>query len=127
MLLPDNTRRPDDGGGVVGWSVHVEIQLEGHPPDDVTQAAAAALVDELTPWSAAAFGGRGMVTLLARQPVDDVATSSDPPAEARALEAALAVVSRFGQVRRVQPVGEPAQAPAGRRPRWRQILRRRAR
>lgn len=112
MLLPETTQRAADDAGAVGWTVHVEIQLAGHPPDEVTQAAAAALVDELTPWSAAAFGGRGMVTLIANQPTRDVATTSDPPAEARAIEAALAVVSRYGQVRRVQSVGEPSAAPA---------------
>lgn len=108
MLLPEKMQHPADDTAVAGWTVHVEIQLEGHPPDDVTQAAAAALVAELRPWSAAAFGGRGMVTLIASQPDGDVAAASDPPAEARAVDAALGVVSRFARVRRIQPVGEPA-------------------
>jgi hypothetical protein len=113
MLLPKKVQHVPADAGAGGWTVHVEIQFQDHPPDAVTQAAAEALVEELHPWSAAAFGGRGVVTLIANQPASDAPTGSDPPEEARALDAALAVVSRFGQVRRVQPVGDATGAGAG--------------
>ena len=112
MLQPDATRSADPAGSP-GWTVHVEIQLAGNPPDEVAQAAAEALVQELEPWSASAFGGRGMVTLLANQPSPEQPVESDPPAEARAVDAALQVVSRFAPVRRIQPVADPG-GPAGR-------------
>lgn len=100
----DASARPVAGPRPPGWTVHVEIQLAGSPPDEVTEAAAQALVAELQPWSASAFGGRGMVTLLASQPGPEQPVASDPPAEARAVDAALQVVSRFAPVRRIHPV-----------------------
>ncbi|MFC3687914.1 hypothetical protein [Aquipuribacter hungaricus] len=85
-----------------GWPVHVEIQVDGHVDDAVTQAAAAALVDELQDCSAAAFGGRGFVTLLCAPPEE--ARPAGPRSEADVVQAALQVVSRFAPVRRIHPL-----------------------
>ena len=52
-----------------------------------------------------------MVTLLASQPDPERPVASDPTAEARAVDAALHVVSRFAPVRRIQHVADADQPP----------------
>jgi len=106
---------PTAGAPAVGWPVHVEIQVDGHPDDAVMQAAAAALVAELARFDVAAFGGRGFITLICASPTAELPPDDDRAASLRVIEAALPVVSRFAPVRRihsVEPVnGEPATAP----------------
>ena len=108
MTALQNPTLPTDAPGT-GWPVHVEIQVDGHPGDDVTQAAASALVDELRQFGAAAFGGRGFVTLICASPAADLPPEEAPTASARVIDAALRVVSRFAPVRRIHTVDQADQ------------------